>query len=85
MEKTNKITLSDLTDQLDSNKLWIVAVICVLAGIAIGFLLAPVTKGIHITLGSNNSVRNSGDGILLSSIPRREKEKECCNNGGKKK
>lgn len=85
MEKTNKITLSDLTDQLDSNKLWIVAVICVLAGIAIGFLLAPVTKGIHITLGSNNSVRNSGDGILLSSIPGREKEKECCNNGGKKK
>lgn len=86
MDDNNKLTITDLTDKLDTNKLYIIAIICLLAGIAVGFLLAPVTKGIHVTLGSNNSVRNSGDGILMSGVSGREKKKECCNNdGGKKK
>lgn len=85
MEEYTYPDVTDITDKLESNKLWIAAIICVLAGIAIGFILSPVTKGVHIALGSNNSLRNSGDGILLSSATGREKKNECCNDGGKKK
>ncbi len=78
MEDLNKL---DFTTPQDTSKLCLIAgIICLLAGIAIGFLLSPATKGIHITLGSNNSIKNSGDGILMSGVSGREKKKnECCN------
>ncbi|MDO5574919.1 MAG: hypothetical protein Q4G60_13180 [bacterium] len=78
MEDLNNL---DLTTPTDAPKLCFIAgIICLLAGIAIGFLLSPATKGIHITLGSNNSIKNSGDGILMSGVSGREKKKkECCN------
>ncbi len=86
MDDINKLTITDLADKADTNKLYIIAIICLLAGIAVGFLLSPATKGIRITLGSNNSIRNSGDGILMSGVSDRKKKKECCDNdGGKKK
>ncbi len=85
MEEINHSTLTDLIEKLDKNQLYIIAIICILAGVAIGFILSPVTKGVHIVIGSNNSVKNSGDGILLSGVCKPRKEQESSKDGGKKK
>lgn len=40
----------------------LIGAICLLAGICIGFLTAPLTRGIGIAIGSNNGSNNTGNG-----------------------
>ncbi|NLG05879.1 MAG: hypothetical protein GX567_18950 [Clostridia bacterium] len=56
---------TDLKDKIEQNKLLIIAALIFMAGVAVGVLLSPVKKGFHFAIGSNNSVRNSGDGTLF--------------------
>lgn len=83
-----KLSDNDIMQKLGQNKLWIVGILLIMAGVAIGLLLSPATKGVSITLGSNNHLSNSGDTALMGMTQRNscqnrqdeknEKEQKCC-------
>lgn len=55
-EKTLDTINGDLT--LTKLDFCLIGAICLLAGICIGFLTAPLTHGIRIAIGSNNGSNN---------------------------
>ena len=66
----NYLAEANLTEEvfmqkLEQNKLWIIGILLLFAGIAIGLLISPATKGIHVTAFSHNSASNSGDTSVL--------------------
>lgn len=42
-------------DWLEDKKLWIFGIICAVAGMGIGLLIAPITHGISVPVFSNNA------------------------------
>ena len=54
-----------LADKIEQNKPLIIVALIFMAGVAIGLLLSPVKKGVSITLGSHNSLKNSGDVVMF--------------------
>lgn len=59
-EKALDTVKGDLT--LKKLDFFLIGAICLLAGICIGFLTAPLTRGIRIAIGSNNGSNNTGNG-----------------------
>lgn len=57
-EKTTELMRGDLT--FTGLDFFLIGAICLLAGICIGLLTAPLTHGINI--GSNNGNNNTGNG-----------------------
>ena len=66
-----------MVETMETNKLWVIVFVCILAGVAIGFLAAPFTKGISITIGSNNSAENTGV-TTMGHERDKSKKKGCC-------
>lgn len=52
-EKTTDLMRGELT--LNKFDFCLIGLICLFAGICIGFLTAPLTRGISINIGSNNT------------------------------
>lgn len=51
-EKCKKLFIGEIT--LKKKELWVVAFVCVLLGVVIGLVKAPLTHGITISCGNNN-------------------------------
>ena len=64
-EKALDTINGDLT--LKKLDFFLIGAICLLAGICIGFLTAPLTRGIRIAIGSNNGSNNTGNGCHSGS------------------
>lgn len=64
-EKALDTVNGDLT--LKKLDFFLIGAICLLAGICIGFLTAPLTRGIRIAIGSNNGSNNTGNGCHSGS------------------
>ena len=47
---------------ISKKECWLIGAIFVLVGIAVGFMNAPLTHGINITIGSNNQGNGSHNG-----------------------
>lgn len=58
--KTAEFIRGDVT--LTGLDFFLIGAICLLAGICIGFLTAPLTRGIELAIGSNNGNNNTGNG-----------------------
>lgn len=63
LEAKNRM-LDTMRGELTLTKLdfWLIGAICLLAGICIGLLTAPLTHGIEIGIGSHNGNNNTGNG-----------------------
>lgn len=63
VEMKNRV-LDTMRGELTLTKLdfWLIGAICLLAGICIGLLTAPLTHGIEIGIGSHNGNNNTGNG-----------------------
>lgn len=64
-----------IVQKLEQNKLWIIGILLLLAGVAIGLLISPVTKGINMTVFSHNSASNSGDTSVLGMLNKQSDKK----------
>ena len=51
-EKCKKLFIGDAT--FKKVELWLMAAICILLGVVIGFIKAPLTHGVTISCGNNN-------------------------------
>lgn len=60
-------------DERTNKELFILGTICLLAGIVIGFMMAPIKKGISIGSGNNISTDNS-------YAPSPKDYDDCCSN-----
>lgn len=63
VEAKNRM-LDTMRGELTLTKLdfWLIGAVCLLAGICIGLLTAPLTHGIEIGLFSHNGNHNTGNG-----------------------
>ena len=58
-EKTTELMRGELT--LTKLDFCLIGLICLFAGIVIGMLLSPITRGFDISLFSNNGNENNGN------------------------
>ena len=56
-ENLNKLFVGEVT--LKKRELWLVGAVCLFFGIIYGLKKAPLTKGVNVTVGSNNGNHNS--------------------------
>ena len=51
-EKCKNFFIGDVT--MDKTKLWLIVAVCILFGVVLGFINAPLTHGVRVSCGNNN-------------------------------
>ncbi len=72
----------ETTNFYDEKKLLIFGGLCIAAGVAIGFILSPVTRGIHVSMWSNNAF-GSGKNTTYMPVGGRDTRRTSINKNNK--